>query len=223
MPVFRLADDSVVFPPAEMADDENGGLIAVGGDYSVERLVEAYSHGIFPWPVDADFPITWASPDPRFVLMAADMHVPKSLQRTLKKNLFEYKVDSAFPEVIHECASVARPGQEGTWITEELEAGYCALQREGFAHSYEAWQGGRLVGGFYGVAIGKCFFGESMFARVPDASKCAFAVFARRMFDAGIPWIDCQVYTGHLARFGAKEIPRADYLAMLAAALEHRS
>ena len=111
------------------------------------------------------------------------------------------------------------PEQEGTWITDELEKGYCELNRLGFAHSFESWQDGRLVGGFYGVSIGPCFFGESMFATVPDASKCAFATFARWMFDNGVPWIDCQVYTEHLARFGAKEIPRAEYLEMLNSAL----
>ena len=219
MAVYRLDDVSYEFPSAELADAEYGGMLALGGDYSIDRLLEAYTHGIFPWPVEVGRPITWFSPDPRFVLMASDLHIPKSLKKTLHKNLFEYKVDAAFPEVIHECGSVARPGQEGTWITDDLEKGYCALQKAGFAHSFEAWQNGRLVGGFYGVAIGKCFFGESMFARVPDASKCAFAVFSRRMFDAGVPWIDCQVYTDHLARFGAKEIPRKEYLALLKAAL----
>ena len=121
--------------------------------------------------------------------------------------------------MIHACAAVPRPEQDGTWITDELERGYCELNRRGFAHSFESWQDGRLVGGFYGVSIGPCFFGESMFATVPDASKCAFATFARRMFDNGVPWIDCQVYTEHLARFGAKEIPRAEYLEMLNSAL----
>ena len=223
MAVYRLDLDSFWFPDPEAADGECDGLLAVGGDYQPERLIAAYASGIFPWPVEAGRPITWFSPDPRFVLKAADLHIPKSLVKTLRKGLFEYRVDTAFPEVIHACSSVPRPGQDSTWITEDLEKGYCELHRCGFAHSFEAWQDGQLVGGFYGVAIGPCLFGESMFARVPDASKCAFATFARRMFDNGVPWIDCQVYTDHLARFGAKDIPRAEYLKMLTAALKDLS
>ena len=215
MAVYRLDLDSFWFPDPEEADGECDGLLAVGGDYQPERLIAAYASGIFPWPVEAGRPITWFSPDPRFVLKAADLHIPKSLVKTLRKGLFEYRVDTAFPEVIHACSSVPRPGQDGTWITEDLEKGYRELHLRGYAHSFESWQDGQLVGGFYGVAIGQCFFGESMFARVPDASKCAFATFARRMFDSGVPWIDCQVYTDHLARFGAKEIPRTEYLRML--------
>lgn len=220
MAIYRLSDSDVRFPPAELADAEYDDLLAIGGDYSLNRLLEAYSHGIFPWPVSSNQPIFWFSPNPRFVLKAADLHIPKSLRKTLHKNLFDYRIDTAFPEVIHACAAAPRPGQDGTWITDELEKGYCALQKAGFAHSFEAWQGEKLVGGFYGVTIGKCFFGESMFARVPDASKCAFATFAQRMFANGVPWIDCQVYTDHLARFGAKEIPREEYLALLRNALE---
>ena len=213
--VYKLENDSLWFPDPEEAVAEYEGLVAVGGDYAPERLLTAYASGIFPWPVAEGEPITWFSPDPRFVLKAEDLHVPKSLEKTLRKGLFTYTVDQAFPEVIHACASVPRPGQDGTWITDALEKGYCELQRRGFAHSFEAWQGDQLVGGFYGVALGPCFFGESMFARVPDASKCAFATFARRMFENGTPWIDSQVYTDHLARFGAKEIPRREYLTLL--------
>ncbi len=218
MAVYRLGDDPF-FPPPEEADAD--GLLAVGGDFSPERLLAAYTSGIFPWPISEDSPITWFSPDPRFVLMPEDLHIPKSLVKTLRKGLFEYKIDSAFQEVIHACSTVPRPGQEGlTWITDDLERGYCELNRLGFAHSFEAWQDGKLVGGFYGVGIKRCFFGESMFARVPDASKCAFATFARWMFEQGVPWIDCQVRTDHLARFGAKEIPRTEYLRLLSTALE---
>jgi leucyl/phenylalanyl-tRNA--protein transferase len=215
MSVYRLDDASFDFPPPEEADDEYDGLLAVGGDYNPERLLNAYSTGIFPWPVAEGRPITWFSPDPRFVLKAADFRIPKSLKKTLKKGLFDYRVNTAFAEVIHECSTVPRQGQDGTWITDDLEKGYCELNRLGFAHSFEAWQGDKLVGGFYGVAIGSCFFGESMFARVSDASKCAFAHFAGIMFENGLPWIDCQVHTDHLARFGAKEIPRSEYLQLL--------
>ena len=215
MAVYRLDDDCFGFPPPEEATEDNDWLLAVGGDYNPERLLNAYSSGIFPWPMGEECPITWFSPDPRFVLKAEDLHIPKSLMKTMRKGLFEYRADTAFEKVIRDCSTVPRPGQEGTWITEDLVAGYCELNRLGFAHSFEAWQGGRLVGGFYGVAIGACFFGESMFAHVPDASKCTFAHFARMMFDNGLPWIDCQVYTDHLARFGAKDIPRSEYLLLL--------
>lgn len=221
MAVYRLDDESLAFPSPEEADGEYDGLLAVGGDYSPERLLNAYSTGIFPWPVAEGRPITWFSPDPRFVLKAENFCVPKSLKKTLKKGLFDYRVNTAFSEVIHECAVVPRPGQDGTWITDNLEKGYCELNRLGFARSFEAWQDDRLVGGFYGVAIGPCFFGESMFARVSDASKCAFAHFVGIMFDNGLPWIDCQIHTDHLARFGAKEIPRDEYLQMLREALSN--
>ena len=215
MSIYRLDDALFDFPPPEEADDEYDGLLAVGGDYNPERLLNAYSKGIFPWPVAEGRPITWFSPDPRFVLKAGNFRIPKSLKKTLKKGLFDYRVDTAFAEVIHGCSIVPRPWQDGTWITDDLEKGYCELNSLGFAHSFEAWQGDKLVGGFYGVAIGSCFFGESMFARVSDASKCAFAHFAGILFENGLPWIDCQVHTDHLARFGAKEIPRAEYLLML--------
>ena len=221
MAVYRLDDESLAFPSPEEADGEYDGLLAVGGDYSPERLLNAYSTGIFPWPVAEGRPITWFSPDPRFVLKAENFCVPKFLKKTLKKGLFDYRVNTAFSEVVHECAVVPRPGQDGTWITDDLEKGYCELNRLGFAHSFEAWQDDRLVGGFYGVAIGPCFFGESMFARVSDASKCAFAHFVGIMFDNGLPWIDCQIHTDHLARFGAKEIPRDEYLQMLREALSN--
>lgn len=218
--IYRLDRKSLWFPDPEEAVDEYNGLLAIGGDYSPERLLLAYSSGIFPWPISEEMPVTWFSPNPRFVLMAADLHIPRSLERVLKKGIFTFTKDTVFPEVIHACASVPRRGEEGTWITGELEEGYCELWRRGHAHSFEAWRDGELVGGFYGVAVGKCFFGESMFARVPDASKCAFAHFAKKMFEEGTPWIDCQVHTEHLARFGAKEIPRREYIGMLAAEME---
>lgn len=220
MAVFELAEDDFSFPPAELAEAKYDGLLAVGGGYEPERLLNAYRNGVFPWPVEGLGRITWFSPDPRFVLMAEDLHVPKSLGKILRGGRYEITVDRAFPQVIHACASVPRPDQDGTWITAELERGYCELQRRGFAHSVEAWRDGELAGGLYGVQIGRCFFGESMFARRPDASKCAFVTYARRLFAAGTPWIDCQVRTDHLARFGAKEIPRSRYLELLRAALD---
>ena len=220
MPVFRLQKRSLVFPPASLADDSYGGLLAVGGDYRAERLVEAYSHGIFPWPEPSvTDEIAWFSPTPRFVLLPGNLHVPKSLARVMKSRKFEITVDKAFCKVIRACATVPRPGQDGTWITDDLIAGYETLHRRGYAHSVEAWFQGELAGGFYGVSLGTCFFGESMFAKVADASKCAFATYATRLFADGCPFIDCQVHTEHLARFGAVEIPRGDYLDMLAKAL----
>ena len=218
--IFRLSDSDFSFPPAEWANDEFDGLLAVGGGYEPERLLNAYTHGIFPWPINEIDEVTWFSPDPRMVLMAQDLHVPKSLARILKSKRYTITIDQAFPEVIHACSTVIRPHEEGTWITSDLEKGYCQLHQLGFAHSVEAWLDGELAGGLYGVAIGKCFFGESMFARKPDASKCAFVTAARQLFENGTPWIDCQVYTDHLARFGAKEISRSDYLALLRTALD---
>ncbi|MBQ9431165.1 MAG: leucyl/phenylalanyl-tRNA--protein transferase [Kiritimatiellae bacterium] len=217
--VYRLYKDDFSFPSPEQADDEFGGLLALGGGFEPERLLLAYSSGIFPWPVEESGLIPWFSPDPRFVLMSGDLHIPKSLVRVLKKRPYEITVDRAFAEVIRGCRETFRPGQEGTWITSRLIDGYCRLHRLGFAHSVEAWQGDTLVGGLYGVSIGKCFFGESMFSLRPDASKCAFATYAQKLFAAGTPWIDCQVYTDHLARFGAKEIPRSRYLEQLRDAL----
>jgi len=219
--IFRLSDTDYSFPPAEWASKEFDGLLAVGGGYEPERLLNAYTHGIFPWPIDEIDEVTWFSPDPRMVLMAQDLHVPKSLARVLKNGRYKITVNQAFPEVIHACRMAIRPQEEGTWITSDLEEGYCRLHQLGFAHSVEAWLDGELAGGLYGVAIGKCFFGESMFARKPDASKCAFVTAARQLFENGTPWIDCQVYTDHLARFGAKEISRSDYLALLQAALSN--
>lgn len=220
MPVFRLSKTDFGFPPAELADPEMDGLLAVGGGYEPERLLNAYATGIFPWPIDASSPVTWFSPDPRFVLFAEDLHIPKSLKRVLRGGAYRITVDQAFSAVIHACGTTPRPNQTGSWITPALADGYCELHRRGFAHSVEAWQGGELVGGLYGVSMGKCFFGESMFAHRPDASKCAFATFAQFLFAQGTPWIDCQVRTDHLARFGAREIPRSKYLALLSVGLK---
>ncbi|MGE0453940.1 MAG: leucyl/phenylalanyl-tRNA--protein transferase [Vicinamibacteria bacterium] len=214
MPVFRL-DERLVFPPAELAED---GLLAVGGDLSSQRLVLAYSSGIFPW-YSAGQPILWHSPDPRTVLLPEELHVPRSLEKTLRRRPYRLSLDTAFDEVIAACARVRRPGQRGTWITREMQRAYRELHRLGLAHSAEAWLGERLVGGVYGVALGRAYFGESMFARETDASKLAFVTLARQLRRWGFALIDCQVHTDHLARFGAAEWPRAQYLAALRAAL----
>lgn len=214
MPVFRL-DDRLIFPPPELADD---GLLAVGGDLKTERLLLAYAQGIFPWYSEGQ-PILWHSPDPRMVLLADQLHVPKSLAKARRRGVFEIRLDTAFAEVMDACASVKRPGQRGTWITRAMKKAYLELHRQGYAHSAEAWQDGRLVGGLYGVSLGGAFFGESMFAREPDASKIAFVTLVERLRDWQIELIDSQVHTDHLARFGAELWPRKAYLGALKKAL----
>jgi leucyl/phenylalanyl-tRNA--protein transferase len=214
VPVFRL-DRRLVFPPVELADD---GLLAVGGDLSSERLLLAYSQGIFPW-YEAGQPILWHSPDPRMVLRTEELHVPRSLRKTLRQARYRFTLDAAFASVIGACASAPRRGQRGTWITPQMRSAYARLHREGWAHSIEAWQDDALAGGLYGVCLGAVFFGESMFARAPDASKAAFVVLTEQLRRWGVTLVDCQVYTPHLARFGAREWPRSQYLAALRAAL----
>jgi leucyl/phenylalanyl-tRNA--protein transferase len=208
MAIYRL-DQSTIFPPPEHA--EECGLLAVGGDVRVERLLEAYRQGIFPWPVEG-VPLAWWSPDPRFVLYPSELKISKSLQRVLRKRPFLFTIDRCFTDVIHNCRAVKRPDQPGTWITSQIEKGYIALHEAGYAHSVEAWREGKLVGGLYGVSLGRCFFGESMYASEPEASKCAFASLVQALHAQGCPLIDCQVHTDHLERFGAEEIPRALFL-----------
>lgn len=216
MPVFRLSE-LPLFPPPELA--EAGGLLAVGGDLSPERLVNAYRSGIFPWYSEGE-PIWWHSPDPRFVLDPERLHVPRSLAKLLRRRPYEVRLDTAFPEVIRCCATSPRPGQGGTWITRAMVRAYERLHELGVAHSAEAWLDGRLVGGLYGVSLGDVYFGESMFAQEPDASKLAFVVLVRWMHRQGIVLVDSQVRTDHLARFGAEDWPRARYLERLAALVD---
>lgn len=210
--MFRL-DRTLSFPPVALS--EPGGLIAVGGDLSVDRLILGYRSGIFPW-YDEGRPILWHSPDPRFVLDPPCLHAPRSLKKIVRRGDYEIRFDTAFSEVIRACARSPRPGQRGTWITRGMDRAYNELHGQGLAHSAEAWRGGRLVGGLYGVSLGDVFFGESMFADAPDASKCAFLVLVRWMVARGVALIDSQVYTEHLARFGAEQWPRERYLAALA-------
>jgi leucyl/phenylalanyl-tRNA--protein transferase len=214
MPIFRL-DHRMTFPPVEYAED---GLLAVGGDLRPERLLLAYRSGVFPWYSEGQ-PILWHSPDPRMVLVAADLKVPRSLRKTIRKQPYRVTLDTAFAKVVGACASIERPGQSGTWITLEMQAAYRELHRRGFAHSVEAWEGRRLAGGLYGVSLGAAFFGESMFALAPDASKVAFVRLVEHLVRWGIGLVDCQVHTDHLARFGAVEWPRKRYLAALKKAL----
>ena len=202
------------FPPVERALREPNGLLAAGGDLSVARLVQAYENGIFPWYSDGQ-PVLWWSPDPRMVLVPRELKVARSLRKRLAKRDYEVRADTAFGEVIRACAA-PRGGQDGTWITGEMIAAYSRLHGAGYAHSVETWIGGRLVGGLYGVALGRMFYGESMYAVAPDASKIALAHLVRQLDRWGYGLIDCQMATAHLARFGAREIPRAEFMRKLA-------
>ncbi|MFO0584595.1 MAG: leucyl/phenylalanyl-tRNA--protein transferase [Anaeromyxobacter sp.] len=216
MPVHRLTRQ-VAFPDPSLAEPD--GLLAVGGDLSPERLVAAYALGIFPWFSDGT-PILWWSPDPRLVLLPTELHVPRSLARTLRRGAFTFTADRAFEEVMRRCAEVPRPGQDGTWITDGMVQAYVRLHRLGLAHSFEAWEGATLAGGLYGVSLGSAFFGESMFSARPDASKAAFVRSIAWLAGRGVDLVDCQVRTDHLVRFGAREVPRPEFLERLAAALE---
>ena len=220
MPVFRLPDDAIHFPDPSFA--EANGLLAVGGDLSPERLLQAYALGIFPWYTEDD-PILWWSPDPRLIVHPGDVHLSRSLRKTMKRGTFRVTLDEAFTEVVSACATHPRPEQDGTWITEDMVEAYSVLHGLGYAHSVEAWEGETLVGGVYGVSLGSCFFGESMFARRSDASKVAFANLSDQLCKWGFTLIDCQMYTDHLARFGAEELSRESFLALLDDGLRHET
>ena len=215
MPVYRL-DKRLVFPPVERAED---GLLAVGGDLSVERLLLGYSQGIFPW-YGPKLPILWRAPDPRMVMAPRDLSVNRSLKKAIRRQPYRLTIDVAFADVLAACAAVPRPGQDGTWIIPAMIDAYRELHARGFAHSFEAWEGEQLVGGLYGVSLGACFYGESMFAKAPDASKIAFAASVAQLAAWGIELIDCQVHTEHLERLGAHEVPRAEFMALLKHALD---
>lgn len=209
------------FPDPRRADRR--GLLAYGGDLEPERLLAAYAQGVFPW-YDEE-PILWYSPDPRMVLRPEALHVGRSLRKRIRARPFELSMDRAFGDVIRACSEAARPGQRGTWITREMIEAYRRLHTLGFAHSVEAWTSDesgerRLVGGLYGVSLGRGFFGESMFATAEDASKIAFAALVRQLAGWGFDFVDCQVRTEHLARFGAREWRRSDFLDALARALD---
>jgi leucyl/phenylalanyl-tRNA--protein transferase len=201
------------FPDVSLALREPDGLLAVGGDLSTERVLSAYRHGIFPW-YSEDQPILWWSPDPRTVLFPASLKISRSLRRTLNQGQFQLTLDTAFHEVITACAE-PRARSFGTWITPEMTAAYCKLHAQGFAHSVECRFDGSLVGGLYGVAIGRVFFGESMFSREPNASKVAFCHLVRQLASWEFGLIDCQVYSSHLASLGAEEIPRSRFVQQL--------
>ncbi len=214
MTVYQLGTE-IVFPDPEEADDS--GLLAVGGDLAPERLILAYANGIFPWFDEP--PILWFSPDPRAVVVPAELHVPRRLDRTLRQGAFEVTLDRAFDEVIRACAKTPRRGQDGTWINRDMIRAYEALFALGFAHSCEAWRDGELVGGIYGVSLGRAFFGESMFHRERDASKAAWVTLVRQLVRWDFTLFDCQIDNPHLRRFGVSEWSRSRYLATLREAL----
>jgi leucyl/phenylalanyl-tRNA--protein transferase len=213
---FLTARERFGFPDPRAADPY--GVVGVGGNLSPGMLLSAYEQGIFPWFSDDD-PIVWWSPDPRFVLFPESLHVSGSMSKVLKKGPFRIDADRDFRGVIRACSKASRPGQNGTWITEDMIAAYTVLHDLGWAHSAEAYRDGRLVGGCYGIRLGRAFFGESMFALEPNASKAAFLTLAERLFADGVAFIDCQVPTDHLRSLGAREFSRSDFLEALAAAL----
>jgi leucyl/phenylalanyl-tRNA--protein transferase len=205
-----------LFPPVESAREDMGGLLAVGGDLLPDRILDAYRRGIFPWGTVDGQPL-WYSPDPRMVLFPDEFRLTRSLRKTLRAGTFEVRFDSDFPGVMAACASTPRDGQDGTWITPEMRHAYTRLHELGWAHSVETYADGVLVGGLYGMAIGRMFYGESMFSRCSDASKVAFAHLIEFLVTHQFGLIDCQMYTDHLASLGGREIPRAEFLARLSA------
>ena len=216
MTIYQLTDE-LLFPPPEHAEKE--GLLAIGGDLSVHRLLLAYSKGIFPWYSDGD-PILWWSPDPRLILLPENLKVSKSLQRIIKKEKFEVRFDTCFEEVLEQCSRTSRRGQNGTWITQEMKHAYLRLFEAGFAHSAEAFFNDELVGGLYGISLGKAFFGESMFSHMSDSSKVAFTSLVRKLEIQKYHFIDCQVTTRHLQSLGAHEISRTEFLERLQKAIK---
>lgn len=204
-------DDDCDFPFLNQALSEPNGLIAIGGDLSLPRLLNAYQHGIFPWFSEGE-PILWWSPNPRMVLFPDELKISNSLKKTLKNKPFDVRFNTAFRQVISACSHTPRAGQPGTWITQDIIEAYCTLHNAGYAISAECWQDNTLVGGCYGVKIGQMFYGESMFHLVTDASKVAFVHMVQKLKSEGVGLIDCQMKTAHLARFGAKEISRDDFI-----------
>lgn len=210
MPLFFL-DETINFPPVNTAEPD--GLLAIGGDLSQERLLNAYRSGIFPWYDEG--PILWWSPDPRFVLFPENLKISKSMRPVLNQDRFRFSINTAFSTVIENCGKIKRPEQERTWINEEMTDAYIQLHKNGFAYSAEAWAENQLVGGLYGILLGKVFFGESMFSIQPNSSKFAFIKWVAFLQSQGVVLIDCQVYTEHLESLGAQMIPREKFLSLL--------
>jgi leucyl/phenylalanyl-tRNA--protein transferase len=210
MPLFRLTKE-LQFPPVQLSEPD--GLLAIGGDLSIERLLLAYRNGIFPWYNTDE--ILWWSPDPRFVLFPSELKVSKSMKKLLQQQAFDFTINKRFSEVIANCETITRKGQEGTWITEDIKKAYTAMHHAGFAHSAEAWQQDQLVGGLYGIRLGKIFFGESMFSKVSNSSKYVFIRYVEQLANEGVELIDCQVYTPHLESLGARMISRKLFLELI--------
>ena len=206
MSLFIL-DKDIHFPPVQLAEPD--GLLAIGGDLSPARLLEAYRHGIFPW-YEGDH-ILWWCPDPRFVLFPDELKVARSIRPLLNRQEFDFTTNKAFKEVIHYCKRSPRPGQDGTWITDDVENAYIRLHELGYAHSAEVWKDGQLAGGLYGIRLGKVFFGESMFSRISNASRYAFITYISQLKKEGVTLIDCQVYTEYLESLGARMIPGKEF------------
>lgn len=217
MPIYRLIHKPI-FPPPKLAEPD--GLLAVGGDLAPERLIAAYQQGVFPWYSPGD-PILWWSPDPRLILEPAKIHVSKSLRKIILQHRFDVRFDFDFSAVIAHCARIPRKEGTGTWITPEMKAAYIQLHQLGLAHSVECWQNEKLAGGLYGVSLGRCFFGESMFAKVANASKVALVALAHMLQEWNFLMIDCQVTTHHLVRMGASEISRNEFLKRLQNGLQY--
>ncbi len=216
MTIFLLSH-TISFPPPHLAEKE--GLLAIGGDLSEKRLLLAYQMGIFPW-FSQEEPLMWWTPDPRLILYPNELKISRSLKKTIKQNKFQITMDTAFEDVIMSCADVRIENGEGTWIVDDMINSYCDLHKSGYAHSVEAWYQGELAGGLYGVSLGRCFFGESMFTRISNASKVAFVALVEYLKTRAFDFIDCQVTTGHLMRFGAREITRSRFLSELAQSLK---
>lgn len=216
MPVYLLSD-KIAFPPPYLASKD--GLLAIGGDLGKERLILAYRMGIFPW-YSGNEPVLWWSPDPRLVLFPRELKVSRTLKKIIKKDMFKITVDLAFDEVIRQCAKVRLINNQSTWIVKDMIHAYNVLHLSGYAHSVESWLDGKLVGGLYGVSLGRCFFGESMFTRISNASSVALVNLVEYLDKLSFGMIDCQVTTEHLMRFGAREIPRSEFLTRLEESLK---
>ena len=217
MPIFLLTDD-LIFPPVHLADAE--GLLAVGGDLSTERLLLAYQSGIFPWYSEGD-PILWWAPDPRLILKPDAIIISRSLRKTMRKGRYKVTRDTNFRHTINACAQIPRKSGPGTWITPEMASAYTRLHQMGYAHSFETWCADEIVGGLYGVSLGRCFFGESMYSVMADASKVALAALASFAQDNHFDFIDCQLPTDHLKSLGAWEISREDFMLRLTLTLQY--
>lgn len=215
MTIYRLPDECI-FPPPECAEDN--GLLAIDGDLSEQRLLTAYSMGIFPWYSEGD-PILWWSPDPRLVIFPNEFRVSRSLRQMINKDIFRVTMDKAFEKVIINCANVHRKSDRSTWITDEMIDAYIRLHQAGYAHSVEAWSGRELAGGLYGVSLGSVFFGESMFTKKSNASKVAFSKLVDQLVKWKFSVIDCQITTQHLLTLGAREIPRSEFLELVSDSL----